>query len=168
MNLNMSVTQGIIKNSIIFVVIIAVGLEMYSAFAQETSANTTVGTTELEERLTQFDHLLNIGVVAPLTALSLTGATFLTRTSGSVNEDPAYIKLIQGAKKNLIKAFVIFLACTIVLFIFDFIELLLIRSLVIVGIIDLVTTYSLLFAGFGYLSVAAKKMYRTQERRGFL
>ena len=107
---------------------------------------------------------MNIGIAAPLTALALTGATFLTRTGKNGDEDSRYTLLMEHAKKNLIKAFVIFLACTIAIFIFDFIELLTTSSIVVIEIVDLGITYSLLFVGFAYLAVAAHKMYLTQAK----
>ena len=152
------------KIPIILVLLISGGLWFYSAFAQDENTNSVQEKPGLAERLSSFDHLLNIGIAAPLTALSLTGATFLTRTGRNENEDSTYAHLMEHAKKNLIKAFVIFLACTIAIFVFDFIELLLTTSIVIVEIIDLAITYSLLFAGFAYLTVAAKKMYLTQAK----
>ena len=164
----MSANQGTNKKiSIILVLLISGGLWFYSAFAQDTNTNSGLEKSVLAERLSSFDHLLNIGIAAPLTALSLTGATFLTRTGKNENEDSTYTQSLEHAKRNLIKAFVIFLACTIAIFVFDFIELLLTTSIVIVEIIDLAITYSLLFAGFAYLAVAAKEMYRTQAKIGF-
>ena len=151
------------KISIILVILVSCGLWFYSAFAQNTT-NPDLVRVGLGEKLNQFDHLLNIGISAPLTALSLTGATFLTRSAKSDNENPTYIRLMDEAKKNLIKAFVIFLGCTIVIFVFDFIELLLTTSPIIVEVIDLVISYSLLFSGFAYLTNAAKKMYLTQVK----
>jgi len=139
-------------------------LWFYSAFAQDVNTNSGQEKSGLDQRLNAFDHLLNIGITAPLTALSLTGATFLTRTGKNGNEDSTYTHLIEHAKKNLIKAFVVFLACTIVIFIFDFIELLLPINIIIVEILDLVITYTLLFVGFTYLTVAAQKMYLTQAK----
>lgn len=155
------------KVSIILVLLISSGFWFCSAFAQDVNTNSSQEKSGLAERLSSFDHLLNIGIAAPLTALSLTGATFLTRTGKNENEDPTYTRLLEHAKKNLIKAFVIFLSCTIVIFIFDFIELLLPIPVILVEIIDLAITYSLLFAGFAYLAVAARKMYRTQAKVGF-
>jgi hypothetical protein len=163
--INMTVNLGINKKIIIFfVLLISGGLWFYSASAQDTSNSTGLEQTGFEAKLFQFDHLLNIGVSAPLTALSLTGATFLTRTYKSDSDDPVYTKLMDGAKKSLIKAFVIFLACTISIFVFDFIELLLSNSHFIVVFVDLVISYSLLFSGFAYLANAAKKMYLTQVK----
>jgi len=161
MSANLEINKKIL---IIFVVLISGGLGFYSAFAQDTNVNPSLEQAGLAAKISAFDHLLNIGIAAPLTALSLTGATFLTRSSKSDSEDPEYTQLIHDAKKYLIKAFVIFLACTIAIFVFDFIELLLTTSLVIVELVDLVITYALLFAGFGHLTVAAKKMYRTQAK----
>ncbi len=153
------------KIFIILILLASSALWFYPAFAQNT--NTSLENTGLNEKINQFDHLLNIGISAPLTALSLTGATFLTRSPKDNNEDSRHIQLIDGAKRNLIKAFVIFLACTITIFVFDFIELLLTTSPIIVEIVDLLISYSLLFSGFAYLAVAAKKMYRTQVKIGY-
>ncbi len=155
------------KIFIILILLASSALWFYPASAQNTNTNTSLENTGLNEKINQFDHLLNIGISAPLTALSLTGATFLTRSTKENNGDSRHIQLMDGAKRNLIKAFVIFLACTIVIFVFDFIELLLTTSPVIVEIVDLVISYSLLFSGFAYLVVAAKKMYRTQVKIGF-
>jgi len=152
------------KISIIIVLLISSGLWFYSVFAQDDNAVPSLEKTGIPSKIHDFDHLLNIGISAPLTALSLTGATFLTRTGKDSNENSTYTKLIEQAKKNLIKAFVIFLACTIAIFVFDFIELLLPTPSVIIEIVDLGITYALLFAGFGYLSNAARKMYLTQAR----
>jgi hypothetical protein len=161
----MLVNLGINKKiSIILILLISSGLWFYSASAQDAGASSGLDKTRLSEKLIQFDHLLNIGISAPLTALSLTGATFLTRSSKSESENPVHTKLMDEAKKNLIKAFVLFLACTIVIFSFDFIELLLTNSIIILAIIDLGTSYSLLFVGFAYLANAAKKMYLTQAK----
>jgi len=161
MKLNLETNKKIV---IIFLVLISGGLWFYSASAQDSSANSGLERTGLGAKINEFDHLLNIGISAPLTALSLTGATFLTRSSKSDTEDPRYTQLMTSAKKNLIKAFVIFLACTIAIFVFDFIELLLTNSPIFVEIVDLAISYSLLFAGFGYLAIAAKKMYLTQAK----
>ena len=155
------------NKKILFILVLLVcgGLWFYSAFAQDINANSDLEKTILIERINQFDHLLNISISAPLTALSLTGATFLAGSVKTSNEDPVYLQLMHDARRNLIKAFVIFLACTIAIFIFDFIELLLhTNSPLIIELIDLVLSYSLLFSGFAYLTVAAKKMYRTQVR----
>ena len=96
------------KISIILVLLISSGLWFYSAFAQDENTNSGQEKLGLGERLAAFDHLLNIGISAPLTALSLTGATFLTRIGKNENEDST--RLLEHAKRNLIKAFVIFFA----------------------------------------------------------
>jgi hypothetical protein len=161
----MSTNQRINKKiSIIIILLTSSGLWFYSAFAQDANFSLGLEKTGLPERLSAFDHLLNIGVVAPLTALSLTGATFLTRSSKSENENPKYTHLIDQAKKNLIKAFVIFLSCTIAVFVFDFIELLATKYIVTLEIFDLVITYALLFSGFGYLAVAERCISLKQNR----
>lgn len=154
------------KISIILLVLISSGLWFCSASAQDINANPSLEKSGLAGRINEFDHLLNISIAAPLTALSLTGATFLTRFP-SDDSNNRYSQLMDKAKKNLIKAFVVFLACTIAIFVFDFIELLDINSLIMIEIIDLVITYALLFAGFGFLAVAARIMYITQAKNVF-
>jgi hypothetical protein len=150
------------KISIVLVLLISSGFWFYSAFAQDT--NSSQDRSGLVERLTQFDNLLNIGVSAPLTALALTGATFLTRFP-SEDDNVRHSQLMNKAKKNLIKAFVLFLACTIVIFIFDFIQLLGPKSFILIEIMNVGITYPLLFAGFGYLAIAARNMYITQAKK---
>jgi hypothetical protein len=152
------------KISVFLVLLISSGLWFYSAFAQDINTNSGQDKPGLVERLTQFDNLLNIGVAAPLTALALTGATFLTRFP-SDDDNIRYSQLMNKAKKNLIKSFVLFLACTIAIFIFDFIQLLGPKSFIIVEIMNVGITYPLLFAGFGYLAVAARNMYVTQAKK---
>jgi len=161
----MSVNLGKNKKILIIqIILMAGGLWFYPAFAQNANATSIPNISGFEEKLDAFDHLLNIGVVAPLTALALTGASFLSRSSESYNKDPSNTKLMDMARKNLIKAFVIFLSCTITVFVFDFFEVMTSYSRILVLIFDLVLSYSLLFIGFAYLAVAAKKMYLTQAR----
>ena len=149
--------------TIVLVLLISSGLWFYAAFAQDENNSGSVK-SKFIEKIGAFDNLMNIGVAAPLTALSLTGATFLTRIYKIGNDDPIYIRLMEHTKRNMIRAFVIFLACTIAIFIFDFIELLLPAPLLVVEVLDLVITYSLLFIGFAYLVVAAHKMYLIQVK----
>ena len=161
----MSVNLGKNKKILIIpIILMAEGLWFYPAFAQDANANSILDIPGFEEKLNAFDHLLNIGVVAPLTALALTGASFLSRSSENNNKDPSNTKLMDMARKNLIKAFVIFLSCTITVFVFDFFEVMTSYSRILVLIFDLVLSYSLLFIGFAYLAVAAKKMYLTQAK----
>ena len=150
------------KIPIIVVLLISSGLCFYSAFAQDMENNTSIENTKLEGKLNEFDSLLSISVATPLTALSLTGAAFLNR--GDKNDDLAHAQLILNAKKHLIKAFVFFLACTLSIFIFSFIRLMLNESHIILEIMNLLITYSLFFVGFGHLGIAAKKMFITQAK----
>jgi hypothetical protein len=161
----MSIILGInTKIWIIFIVLISGGLWFNSVFAQDNNTNSGPEKSKFVERVNAFDNLLDMTVSAPLTALSLTGATFLTRITKNNDDDPTYTRLMEHTKKNMIRAFVIFLACTIAIFIFDFIELLLPAPLLMVEVFDLAITYSLLFIGFAYLVVAAHKMYLTQAK----
>ncbi len=163
--MNLLVNLGINKKiSIIFVVLVSGGLWFYSVFAQDMGNSTDLEKTKLETKISEFNNLLNIGITAPMTALSLTGATFLSRSAKNESDDLVYSQLIRDAKKNLIKAFILFLACTIAIFVFDFIQLFLIVPHILFGFISLMIQYPLLFVGFGYLAVAAKKMYITQAK----
>src|SRR5512135_3561841 len=94
------------KISIILLVLISSGLWFCSASAQDINANPSLEKSGLAGRINEFDHLLNISIAAPLTALSLTGATFLTRFP-SDDSNNRYSQLMDKAKKNLIKAFVV-------------------------------------------------------------
>ena len=155
------------KILIIPVILMVGGLWFYSAFAQDANANSILDIPGLEEKLNAFDHLLNIGIVAPLTALSLTGASFLSRSSETNSKDPSNTKLMDMARINLIKAFVIFLSCTIAVFVFDFLEVMTNYSRILVLIFDLVISYSLLFIGFAYLVLQLKRCIALKQNSRF-
>ena len=93
------------KIPIILILLISSGLWFYSAFAQDVNSNSGSDESKFAVKINEFDKLLDIGVAAPLTALSLTGATFLTRINKNNNEDPTYARLMEHTKKNLIKDF---------------------------------------------------------------
>lgn len=150
------------KILIILVLLISNGLLFYYAFDKYLENNASKEEKKFEAKLNDFDNLLSISVATPLTALSLTGAAFLNR--GDKNNDPVYTELIMNAKKHLIKAFVFFLACTLSIFIFNFMRLMLNESHIILEIMNLLITYSIFFLGFGHLGIAAKKMFITQAK----
>ena len=132
------------------------------ALAQESDTNTGMQQTKIERKVIELDELLNTTIPASLTGLSLTGATFLMRVIKS-EEDDIVKKQIFSAKKNLVKAFVLFLACTVSIFVFDFIEVIYYVPLLVL-ILDLVVSYGLFFAGLVFLVFAAKEIYVTQAR----
>ena len=134
----------------------------YIAFAQESNTNTAMEQTKLEKKVIELDHLLNTTIPASLTGLSLTGATFLMRVI-KIEEEDIVKKQIFSAKKNLVKAFVLFLSCTVSIFVFDFIEVIYYVPLLVL-ILDLVVSYILFFVGLVYLVFAAKEIYVTQAR----
>ena len=134
----------------------------YIAFAQESNTNTGMEQTKFEGKINELDNLLGTAIPASLTGLSLTGATFLMRVVKS-EEDDIIKKEIFNAKKNLVKAFVLFLACTASIFVFDFIEVIY-QVPFLVLILDLGITYILFFSGLVFLAVAARDIYRTQAK----
>ena len=131
-------------------------------FAQGTDTSADTQQTQLEAKIHSFDNLLNVVITTSLTGLSLTGATFLMRVIKNEEGDIRAIQ-ISKAKKSLIRAFILFLACTVFIFVFDFVEILYSSTLSVL-ILDLIISYSLFFAGLAYLTFAAKEIYVTQAK----
>lgn len=131
-------------------------------FAQGTDTSADTQQTQLEGKIHSFDNLLNVVITTSLTGLSLTGATFLMRVIKNEEGDIRAIQ-ISKAKKSLIRAFILFLACTVFIFVFDFIEILYSSTLSVL-ILDLIISYSLFFTGLAYLTFAAKEIYVTQAK----
>ena len=113
--------------------------------------------TAQDESTKTIDDLLTTSVTATLTGLSIAGATFLGR-SFSDEEGETKKHTIQ-AQKNFIKAFFMFLICTISVFIFDFLEIIIIKSSLYVIIPDIIITYGFFGGGIMYLIKSAKEMY---------
>jgi len=123
------------------------------AFAQNDMSSQYDFTKTFDE----LDNLLSTTVTATLTGLSLAGATFLVRTfKDEENETKLHT---QQAQKNFIKAFLMFLICTIFIFIFDFIEILGKEPNIYVLFLDLIITYGFFGVGIMYLIKSAKEMY---------
>ena len=105
----------------------------------------------------ELDNLLNTIVTATLTGLSLAGATFLVRSS---QDDEAEIqKHTRLAQKNFIKAFFMFLICTISIFVFDFLEIIIRKSSVYVLVPDIIITYGFFGVGIMYLIKSAREIH---------
>ena len=110
--------------------------------------------TAQDESTKTIDDLLTTSVTATLTGLSIAGATFLGR-SFSAEEGEIKNHTIQ-AQKNFIKAFFMFLICTISVFIFDFLEIIIIKSSLYVIIPDIIITYGFFGIGIIYLIKSAR------------
>lgn len=95
-----------------------------------------------------------------MTGLSLTGVSFLVNLTRSIGEDADAIH-VHRARKFFIKAFFMFLICTIVLFVFDFIEILDEKYVISYTLIDVVISHILFGIGVVYLVKAAIQLYVT-------
>ena len=125
------------------------------AFAQ--NQNSLINTSQENlETIDALDGLLSTTVVATLTGLSLTAATFLTR--GHKMETQTHF--LASASKNLIKGFLFFLVCLIAIFVFDMIEIIF-KSNPTIMILDTFITYPLSGIGVIYLVKGAKGIYST-------
>jgi len=123
------------------------------AFAQ----NDVTVQDDYTRTIDELDGLLSTTVTATLAGLSLTGATFLLRT---FKDEENEIKLhTQKAQKNFIKAFSMFLICTIAIFVFDFLEILGKEPNIYVLFLDLIITYGFFGVGIMYLIKSAREMY---------
>jgi len=134
---------------------------IYSVSAQSDFEN-ILSTKISKDRIIALDNILNPSISAVLTGLSLTGGTFLVNLAR--NNDETVIAHINRARKYFIKAFFMFLICTLLLFIFDFIEILDQPEIVKYTLIDVIVTYAFFGLGAAYLVNAAKEMYSTYGR----
>ena len=139
------------------VLILAVS-SIYSVSAQGDFEN-TLSTKISKDKIIALDNILNPGISATLTGLSLTGGTFLVNLAR--NNDEAVISHINRARKYFIKAFFMFLICTLVLFVFDFIEIYDEPEIVTYTLLDVIVSYAFFGLGAAYLVNAAKELYST-------
>jgi hypothetical protein len=128
------------------------------AFAQD---ETTLESDSLK-KISELDDLLSTQVTTTLTGLSLAGATFLVRTF-SDKEDEIQ-RLTKLAQKDFIKAFVMFLVCTIFIFFFDFLEILTEAPSLFGLILDLVITYGFFGVAIMYLIKSAREIYKMYNK----
>ena len=105
----------------------------------------------------ELDNLLNTTVTATLTGLSLAGATFLVRTFN--DEEDETTKYARKAQKDFIKAFFMFLICTISIFVFDFLEIIIRKSSLYVLVPDIIITYGFFGVGIMYLIKSARDIH---------
>jgi hypothetical protein len=139
------------------VLILAVS-SSYSVFAQNNIEDVMNEEYSIE-KANDLDNILNPTISATLTGLSLTGGTFLVNLTRNTTEDVA--AKIHLARKSFIKAFFMFLICTISLFVFDFIQILSGKYIIFYTLLDVIITYLLFGIGALYLVNAARHLYRT-------
>lgn len=129
----------------------------YSVFAQ-SNIEDVVNEEYSIEKANALDNILNPTISATLTGLSLTGGTFLVNLTRNTTEDIA--ARIHLARKFFIKAFFMFLICTISLFVFDFIQILSEKYIILYTLLDVIITYLLFGIGALYLVNAARQLYK--------
>ena len=132
-------------------------LSIYSVSVQSDFEN-ILSTKISKDKILAFDNMLNPNISALLTGLSLTGGTFLVNLTRNTDNDSNALH-IHLARKFFIKAFFMFLICTTILFVFDFIEILDEAHIVTYIIFDVIITYTLFGTGAAYLVDAAKQLY---------
>ena len=137
---------------IVFVLAVS---SIYSVSAQSDNENTIKG--DREKGLSQLDDALTPQISATLTGLSLTGGTFLVSLTRNTNE--AFSNHIQIARKSFIKAFFMFLICTIALFVFDFFEIIDEKNTALYIFLDVASSYALFGIGASHLVNAAKHLF---------
>ncbi len=134
----------------------AIFLSVISLIDVAYSQDDTSYTTKLDE----IDNLLPISLPIGLIGVSLTGAAFLL-TMLSKTEDSEKKAHMQLAKKNFVRGFLAFLICLMVVFIFDFVEIINEHLYIQVKILDIIGSYGLFGIGLAYLVKAAKQIYIT-------
>ena len=139
------------------VLVLAVS-SIYSVYAQSDIGNTMDKKNTV--KILALDDIMIPSITATLTGLSLTGASFLVNLARSTGEDSdtAHVRL---ARKFFIKAFFMFLVCTIVLFVFDFLEILDERYTLSYTVLDVVISHVFFGIGVVYLVKAATQLYIT-------
>ena len=150
-----------LTKSILFAMVLFLAVSsIYSVSAQSDFENGVKNISN--ERARALDNILNPTISATLTGLSLTGGTFLVNLARNNNE--TITTRIQLARKSFIKAFFMFLICTLSLFVFDFIEILDPPEIIKYTLIDVIVTYAFFGLGSAYLVNAAKQLYSTYGR----
>lgn len=122
------------------------------AFAQ----NDIIPEDDFVKRVDLLDNLLSAQVPANLAGLSLAGAAFLVRL---FNDQEEIKKYTIRARRDFIKAFGMFLVCTIAIFSFDSIEIIGNEPNIYVLLLDIITTYAFFGVGLMYLIKSAKELY---------
>jgi len=142
----------------LFVVLILAVPSIYSVSAQSDTGN-IMDKKDPMSKVLALDDIMTPTITATLTSLSLVGASFLVTLLRDTHEND--VDHIRRAKKLFIKAFFAFLICTIILFVFDFLEILNDKNVVVYSIIDIIISYALFGIGSMYLVEAAKQLHVT-------
>jgi hypothetical protein len=150
-----------LTKSILFAMVLFLAVSsIYSVSAQSDFENGVKNISN--EKARALDNILNPTISATLTGLSLTGGTFLVNLTRNNNE--TVTNRIHLARKSFIKAFFMFLICTLILFVFDFFEIADEKNLVLYTLVDVVMSYALFALGALFLVNAAKQLYSTYGR----
>jgi len=149
------------KSMFFAIVLVLAVSSVYSVYAQNNMGN-TIDKKDLVDRLFELDNELNPTITATLTGLSLTGASFLMSVARGASDSEAI--QIHLTKKYFIKAFFMFLLCTMILFVFDFIEILDQKTTLLYTLLDVIVTFALFGIGVYSLIMAAKHLYSTYGR----
>jgi fumarate reductase subunit D len=147
-----------LAKSIIFSTVLVLAISSIHSVSAQNDVKNTILQKDLMDKVLDLDNELNPTVTATLTGLSLTGASFLMSLARTTNDSES--NQIHAIKKHFIKAFFMFLLCTIILFIFDFIEILE-THIVLYVILDVIITFTFFGLGVIYLARAAKQLYST-------
>lgn len=146
------------KQTLFVIFLVLTVPSIYSVSAQSDIGNTT-DKKIFTDNVLELDDMLVQTITATLTGLSLAGASFLIASGRTTSDNDA--AHIHRARKFFIKAFFMFLICTILLFVFDFLELMSESHIVWITIFDVIITYSLFGIGAVYLGKAAIELYVT-------
>lgn len=139
------------------IVFVLAASSIYSVSAQTDIENMMDKDTV---KILALDDVMVPSITATLTGLSLTGASFLVNLTRSTGEssDADHVRM---ARKFFIKAFFMFLICTIILFVFDFLEILSEHHAQLYVILDVIISHILFGIGVVYLVKAAIQLYVT-------
>jgi len=146
----------------LFATVLAVPL-IGAVYAQDSVENDNIFSKPFGAKILKLDDTLTPSISATLTGLSLTGASFLLHLARGDSRDEAAIH-VELARKSFINAFFMFLVCTVAIFVFDFLEILYEKYVVIETLLDILITYAFFAAGIIYLVKAARKLYFTYGR----
>ena len=147
-------TKSILFTTVLFLAVSSI----YSVSAQ-SDFEIMLRTKISKDKILALDNVLNPIISSTLTGLSLTGGTFLVNLTRNNNE--TVTNRIHLARKSFIKAFFMFLICTLILFVFDFFEIADEKNLVLYTLVDVVMSYALFALGALFLVNAAKQLYST-------
>lgn len=125
---------------------------------QEFAENPGLSSELVEDKVERLDNIMSSQIAVTLTGLSLTGASFLVSVTKNLNQESDVYR-INTARRSFIKAFFMFLLCTITILLFDFLQILNVKHIVIESFLDIIITYTLFGIGVYYLTSAAKALY---------